>query len=607
MHKASKTHLQQQYEPGWLEKYFSRHSGVAPASPLDVAEMSHYMENIRQLLPAWFVLFCMYVWLVHPVVSKPQLITGVSLYIAFVAWQFLMLWKYRLQDEDRRALNLILWNRFGMLVSLVNGFALGAVSFLYMPDLPVFPRFLLTWVIVVSGAIAAVSIAVNGPSLSTFLLSTHVLAGLAWLRSDASEYWPVFLSLLLVVWIYDRVGQRHLRGLRERLDYARELAGANRLLEQSNISKTRLIVEASHDLRQPVHALGLMLDRIDVREPPVKIKRRLGEAQSCVDTISDMLVDLLDLSRLERGEYPVDLKPVDLGATLRDLETAFKPMAQRKGLHWVIASTSVWVMTDPAILRRIMNNLISNAIKYTHKGGVSITCRIGTDHVMIRVRDSDVGMAPDKIRTIFSEYVRLNDASQEPGYGIGLAVVKRMITLLGHRLRVTSSEGKGSEFALTLPTTAPGAKDETRAFVVSLPVEYPFQGKLIIIIENDDQLRNSTVEVLAAMGAEVLAGTDIDMILGQAMGIGQQPDLIISDMHLDGQMNGLEVITRFREAYPGSMLPAILLTGDLSSQLEAQAHAMDVHIAHKPVRPSRFRELMAHAIAGQHTTEIMRY
>ncbi|RYX93629.1 MAG: hybrid sensor histidine kinase/response regulator [Comamonadaceae bacterium] len=604
MRQASQPKTRPTQTYGFIARHIFPVSRFTP-NQLDVAEMSHYMENIRQLLPAWFVLFCMCVWLIQPMLSRQQLLTGAGLYILFFAWQLAMLWHYRRQDERTQSSQMLMWNYFGMLISVAHGFTLGVVAFMYMPDLPVFPRFLLTWVVVVSGAIAAVSSAVNGSSLSTYLLSTHVLAGLAWLRADAYEYWPVFVSLLLVIWIYDRVGQRHLRGLRERLDYARDLAGANRLLEQSNISKTRLIVEASHDLRQPVHALGLMLDRIDVNESPSKIKRRLTEAQSCVDTISDMLIDLLDLSRLEKGEYPVDLKPVDLGATLRDLEIAFQPMAQRKGLHWVIASTSVWVMTDPAILRRIMNNLISNAIKYTHKGGVSITCRAaGNDMVMVRVRDSGVGMAPDKIRTIFSEYVRLDDASQEPGYGIGLAVVKRMITLLGHRLRVTSSEGKGSEFSLSLPTTEAGAQDELRAFVGTLPIEYPFQGKLIIIIENDDQLRNSTVEVLAAMGAEVVGGTDIDTILESSTAAGKKPDLIISDMHLDGQMTGLEVISQFRQAYFGHVLPAILLTGDLSSQLEAQANAMDVYVAHKPVRPSRFREMMTMAIAGKRVSDI---
>ncbi|MDO9403243.1 MAG: hybrid sensor histidine kinase/response regulator [Polaromonas sp.] len=579
-----------------------------PAEPgyqLVLAEMNHFMGNIRQMLPAWFILFCMYVWVLHRSFPASGVLAGMGLYLLFFGWQILMLWRYRQHDRARRARMLKKWRRFGTVISMTNGFSLGALAFLCIPELPVFERFLLTWVVVISGAIAAVSVTVNGPSLRVFLLSTHVLAGFGWLRADAEEYWPVFLSLLLVVWIYDRVGLRHLRGVRERVDHARALAAANRLLEQSNVSKTRLIVEASHDLRQPVHALGLMLDRIDVREPPAQLKRRLGEVQSCVDTISDMLIDLLDLSRLEKGEYMVDLRPVDLGATLRDLETAFQPMAQRKGLHWVVASPPVWVMTDPSMLRRIMNNLISNAIKYTHQGGISITCRVSADSVKVRIRDSGVGIPADKLHTIFSEYVRLDDASQEPGYGIGLAVVKRMVSLLNHRLRVASDPGKGSEFTLSLPITEAGREIDPWGSADSLPADYPFQGKLIIIIENDDQLRNSTVELLAAMGAEVLAGTDIDMLLGQAMSLHHRPDLVMSDMHLDGRMDGLEVIGRFRAAYPTPLLPAILLTGDLSSQLEAQAHALDVHVAHKPVRPSRFRKLMARAIAGQRITEIM--
>ncbi|RYG09842.1 MAG: HAMP domain-containing histidine kinase, partial [Burkholderiales bacterium] len=427
---------------------FSASLTGANHSPFDVAELNHFMGNIRQLLPAWLVLFCMSVWIVHHEFPARQMAAGAALYLAFFAWQFWMLWRYRRQSRARRQRHLVRWHRFGTAVSLAHGLSLGVLAFFAMPGLPLFQRFLLTWVVVVSGAIAAVSVAANGPSLRIFLLSTHVLAGFGWHGAHANEFWPVFLSLLLVVWIYDRVGQRHLRGLHERLDHARELAAANSLLEASNISKTRLIVEASHDLRQPVHALGLMLDRIDVTEPPAKLKCRLVEVQSCVDTISDMLVDLLDLSRLEQGEYMVSLQPVDLRATLQDLDTAFQPMAQRKGLTWTVTSAPVWVMTDPSMLRRIMNNLISNAIKYTHDGGISITCRTSPTSVKVRIRDSGVGIPADKMRTIFSEYVRLDDASQEPGYGIGLAVVKRMIKLLHHRLRVASEPGKGSEFTL---------------------------------------------------------------------------------------------------------------------------------------------------------------
>ncbi len=575
-----------------------------PVQRVDLAEIDAYVANLRSLLMPMILVALASIYLARFAASQATFIIWGVLYVALAIWRGVIFALYSQEDDYTRGNNLPVWRRRMQRLSVCHAGLWGVFVLDTLPHLPLFHQFMVTWIIVVYGAVASVALPAGAISLRWYLGITLGSTAGAWLMSESRDGWMVSFSLLLIGLMYIYIGRRHFRDVRKRLHNASKLESANQFLEASNISKTRLIVEASHDLRQPVHALGMMLDRIDVDASRKTLVRRLHEVQTCVDTVSDMLIDLLDLSRLESGEFVVDLQPVNIGKLLRDLDLAYGPVAKRKNLIWIVSRSSAWVLTDPTMLKRVLNNLISNAIKYTPEGSVGVSCRYDQGKVQIRVTDTGTGIPPDQLDSIFGEYVRLDDARREPGYGIGLAVVKRMLDLLGHQLSVTSTLGKGSRFALELPRVEgveiPEAEEPP---IWTNPV--PWSGRLIVFIENDAQLRASTAEALVAYGAYVIAASSVQEAMADPALVHKRPDLIISDMHLGIEQDGLASIEEMRREYPAFPLPAILLTGDLNPELQAQARFAEVRIVYKPVRPSRLREIVANALMDASITEPM--
>jgi len=559
-----------------------------------LTEVDYHIADLSGILiPLMFTLVWAG-WLVHQVVPLGMLIGWLSAFLMVVFFREIGLRRFASQNEATRLRDLRKWlTRLGVF-SAISGALWGLFAWVAIPtpELPLLSKVLVTFILVAYGALAAISIIPT----DTFFLRLNLVvsigpAVIAWIKvgGDDTQWMAIVMGLLILV--YEGIGRRQLNNMRDRLRFATELARTNVLLEESNISRTRLLVEASHDLRQPVHALGMMLDRVKVSSSREELERRLNDMQVCVDTVADMLSNALDLSRLESGEYAANLQPVDLGRLLQEIDKVYRPLAQRKGLALIISRSSAWVVSDPVMLRRVLNNLISNAVKYTFVGCVGISCRIGVDRVRIKISDTGIGIPSDKWGMIFNEYVRLNDGRDEPGYGLGLAVVSRMVALLGHRLEMRSTVGKGSQFKLLLRRTqAPVAQPFSSSISESEEHRVDLRGKVILFIEDDDLLRRSTAEVLAADGARVVANSDVNKALKDPIFFQQAPDIVISDMHLGGDMDGLAVIETVRKKYPAILLPAILLTGDLRVNLQVEADAMDVRIVYKPARPSGLRQ-----------------
>lgn len=588
------------------------HSDRTVKSPLEGSrsrpthlERDENLARVAPFLGLWLIAFVAVEWHFEIYLSSYFWIVWSVSYLAVFSIRVFVVWLllYRAEVASLRLWRRALFTSLGLL-NIVHGAFWGLFAWLVIPMVPLYEQMLLSWMLVLAGAVAAVTMPTRTLHLRLYLLMTLVPTSAAWSFLGGTANQSVAASLILLAVIYDRLGVRQADDASDRKLHAQKLTQANELLEKSNVSKTRLIVEASHDLRQPVHAMGMMLDRLDPHGPREELGRRLHEIQFCMNTVSDMLIDLLDLSKLETGEYVVDLQAVDIGALLKGLDKTYGPMAQRKGLQWVVSECSVCVLSDPAMLKRILNNLISNAIKYTASGSVGMTCRVSTAGVQLRISDTGSGIPSQQLDLIFQEYVRLDDASQEPGYGIGLSVVRRMVDLLGHTLEVKSRVGHGSQFSVTLPEVEmPDHLVQDKWLKPDLNV-HSLTGYLVLFVENDLQLLTSTAEVLSAWGADVRTAASLEEAMAEHES-DRIPDLIISDMHLGGRADGLATIEALREKYgrtPES-LPAILLTGDLKPALQAEARSLEIRIAYKPVRPSRLRELVAGAVSGQRMTE----
>jgi Na+/proline symporter/signal transduction histidine kinase/CheY-like chemotaxis protein len=365
--------------------------------------------------------------------------------------------------------------------------------------------------------------------------------------------------------------------------------------EAANLGKTRFIAAASHDLLQPLHAARLftaaMIDRDPRNDLGGKIDASLGAVESLLDA-------LLDISKLDAGAFKPEKRPFALQPLFESLATAFAPTAARHGVELVVVPTRTFVDTDPAFLRRILQNLLSNALRYGRVEGrparVLLGCRRVGGLLRIEVRDNGPGIARDKQAVIFDEFVRLQPEDEGPreerGLGLGLAIVDRIARMLDLPVALASAPGKGSTFSVTVPRVAA---------VVTAPVAPPVQQSLpsieaesfVLCLDNEARVREAMAALLGGWGCNVATAATPAEALEAVARAGRLPDLVLADLHLDEGADGLEAVVALREAW-GRTVPAALVTADRDPTLRLRARAQQVELLHKPVKPASLRALL---------------
>lgn len=490
------------------------------------------------------------------------------------------------------------------LILFISAILWNSITFLLSSKLSPHFQFAVTLVSVGLGALV-IFLGISNRARRQFLLvAILIFPILPWLlRTDLGSL-AIGATVAGIGLLYERIGAALAQSVRRQVRYAQVAKKAVQSVKATKNERPRLIAHACHDLHQPVHTLEMMLDCIDVYAPPDEIAARLREVDVAIQTLSDMITDILDLARLEEGHYAIELQPVSIWHVLRETDQLYGWLARRKGLEWVISPSRVWVQCDPGMLRRVINNLVSNAIKYTMKGSVGISCTSEKGTVKLKISDTGIGIPADQIDLAFKDYVRLEGANHEAGHGIGLSVVRRMLDLLGRRLKVESIVGVGSRFTIELPQVQ-RHNDIVDEPSLAFSGVRSWENALIVYVENDDQMRVSTAEMLTSWGANVIAAGNVKSALEDPILQSRTPSLVISDMHLGLNIDGLGVIAEFRKRYPQPLLPAILLTGDVQPGLQEVARGLDVRMGYKPLRPAKLRELISSALAGQMITEPM--
>lgn len=368
-----------------------------------------------------------------------------------------------------------------------------------------------------------------------------------------------------------------------------ELAERNKDLEQRSASRIRLLAAACHDLRQPAHALGMQTELgDDAHRDPATFATWLQSVRRSTASLADMLDSLMDLGRLDGGHYTPLLSDISLPELMQDLTLHFSGLASRKGLTLDVAPADGHVVSDHHLLRRILFNLVSNAIKYTDAGGVQVTTHRHGDQVTLTVRDTGPGIPPDKVDDVFRDYVRLNPGKAAEGLGIGLSIVRRGAELLGHGLTMTSPAGGGTLVTLSLPWTDATPAADTPAPALAKTASRP---GLVALMEDDVEVRDAMAALLRRWGHVVCAGQDAQDLAAQLTRGHQRPDLVITDFHL-ATTNGLDELDRLRRMLASPELPALLVTGNLDSDLAARAAAAGVAVAHKPLAPGKLATLV---------------
>ncbi len=370
----------------------------------------------------------------------------------------------------------------------------------------------------------------------------------------------------------------------------RELAQAKAEAEKANLDKTRFIAAASHDILQPLNAARLFTSTlVEQSQGQDPLARNIDAS---LESVEEILTALLDISRFDAGARKPEYSEFPIDDILLPLAREFAPLAESKGLRLRVVPCGLWVRSDRRLLRRALQNLVSNAIKYTRSGKVLIGCRRSGNAVRLEVHDTGPGIPEDKRELIFREFERLrDDAGREPGLGLGLSIVERISRVLGHALDLRSRVGHGTVFSITVPRARAGGGEKRAVDEEHVPQsEKTAQPATVLVVDNEPAILEGMSKLLGGWGCEVIrasTGAQAAAALREREGdIG----LVIADYHLDDE-DGLGVIETLR-ALAGWPLPAILITADRSREVQESARSHDVTYLRKPVKPAALRAVM---------------
>ncbi|HWJ99507.1 MAG TPA: hybrid sensor histidine kinase/response regulator [Xanthobacteraceae bacterium] len=370
-----------------------------------------------------------------------------------------------------------------------------------------------------------------------------------------------------------------------------ELGRAKAAADRANLSKTRFLAAASHDILQPLNAARLYATSLVERERGGEKSRLAGNVDASLEAVEEILAALLDISRLDTGSMHAEFSNIRIDEVFSQLEVEFTPIAQEKGLRLIFMPCSLTVRTDRRLLRRLLQNLVANAIKYTPRGRVLVGCRrLKNGRLRVDVIDSGMGIPENKQTIIFQEFQRLDQGAQAArGLGLGLSIVERLGRVLNHEIGLRSSPGAGSTFSVTIPTApavirAEAARGPESRQAISLETVE------VMCIENDTRVLEGMKTLLSGWGCRVTAAPGLAIAM-RALKEGARPDVLLVDYHLD-EGTGIEAVKVLR-AKVGSDLPAALVTAERSPQVRDEARAAEIQVLYKPLKPAMLRAFIA--------------
>ena len=500
------------------------------------------------------------------------------------------------------------WAAYWAVGSGISGLIWGASSLLvWIPDSPLHQTLLIVTVFAAT-AVAVPLIASHRPSFYVFVIPTllPVIARNAW-EGDPLHLVLAFIALCTMLGILS-VGRNYndllIQALRNRFTnealaaqlHEQNLAldEARRIAEEANRSKTQFFAAASHDLRQPLHAMGLFATALaeKVHEPPVA--DMVNSINMSVQALEGLFNELLDISKIDAGVVKPQLARFAVGPLLERLRNDFAPLAKEKGLSLRIRASRCGVESDPVLLERILRNLVSNALRYTERGGVLLACRPRGGRVLIQVWDTGVGIPEEMRGRIFDEFFQLGNPARTGGrgMGLGLSIVRRLCALLDYSVSVQSRRGRGSLFSFTVPAAAVDARLVASDAAASAPAG-DVRGRLFVVIDDDASIVQGMTALLTGWGAEVIGSEDGKDVVEAVHRAGRLPDMIIADYRLREDIDGMQVIATLREALDPE-IPATLITGSTTPETIAVAAKHGVDMLLKPVLAQDLKALITH-------------
>jgi len=360
--------------------------------------------------------------------------------------------------------------------------------------------------------------------------------------------------------------------------------------ENANREKSRFLAAASHDLRQPMHAIGLFIHALATHELDDETRKLVDNIRLSSASLEELFDSLLDISRLDAGTLKADLQVFSLGKLLRQIAEEFTPEATAKGVSLCLFDCNARVYSDETMLGRILRNAVSNAVRYTETGGVLIGWRRRGRNIRIEVYDTGTGIPEKELARVYDEFYRLsgNQRQQQQGLGLGLSIIKRLAEILHHPCQLSSELGRGTVFSVSVPE----AHSNEVATGSGSASQGDLTGTRMLIIEDDPAIIASMRELVSIWGCTVMTATSMETALDQIEAEDILPDIIVSDYHLQSGQDGIEVVNAIRTRV-GEAIPALILTGDTSRASFEKARENGLPLLHKPLAPARLRSVVS--------------
>jgi len=591
---------------------------LAPASAIgeEVQSAFEYMPaTLAGMVAAVGVVLLLFWALVPPHLLVPWLGAFGALWLLRLG----MLRRYR-GALSKGAVDWLAWRRIWNITTIVSGALWGLTPWIFYGRGNAIQQTGLI-IVIYSYCIAAVPVLSNQPRVYFGFASLCFIPMILRIASEGDVYsLQLAGELLLIVSLttllarsYRQALQRvtelklqadgllaQLRVEKRLADVARQEAEAARHdAEVANRAKTQFFAAASHDLRQPLHAMGLFAEALRQRVHEPAVAQLVNSINESVDALEGLFSELLDITRIDSGGVEVRSEDFELGDILRKVRLHFEPTAFEKGLSLRLRGGRCAVRADPLLVERMVRNLVANAIRYTEDGSVLVSCRRRAGRVLLEIWDTGVGIAESDCSRVFEEFYQVQrdreaSAEQRKGLGLGLAIVMRLARLMDTPLSLRSSVGRGSVFSITLPLgTTPRTMPTPQMH--KGPVDITLAGRLVVIVEDEPAVREGLAVLLAGWGASLATLDSVaaaERWARNSDSAAAVPALAIVDYRLEQGRTGIDAIAALRMRF-GAALPVIVVTGSTTTGHEPEAQAHDFHVLIKPVLPNKLRAMIS--------------
>jgi signal transduction histidine kinase/CheY-like chemotaxis protein len=594
----------------------------APPSPATSEQIDGYddlvrAEQVRLLYEGLLVsttgstagalVIVLVLWQVAP---RTAMLAWFAVMVANQAWRVWLYAAYR-RKGSLAAHEVRRWGLYWTIGSGLSGCIWGAASFLlFAADAPIAQAVL----IVLIFALTSAAVLLTGSYLPAFyafvlpalvpVVARNVMVGDAMHNALAGF---ALISAMAIVSFGRNYNLTLARSLRTRFHNERlaaqlarqnaELEQARRVAEEANRSKTQFFAAASHDLRQPLHAMGLFASALAEKVSDPAVNNLIASIVASVQALEALFNELLDISKIDSGVIKPDLHNFALIEVLDRLRDGFAAEAAARKLQLTVGSGDFVVFSDPLLLDRILRNLISNAIRYTPSGEVGVDLESAGDRMRITVRDSGIGIPEEHRQKVFDEFFQVANPGRtsKKGLGLGLAIVKRLCDLLGYTVQLYSPPGGGSRFSFEVPLGRPEAAPRRADDSPSLPLA-DLSGRLCVVVDDEAAIIEGMQTLLSGWGMKVVTSNSGDDVVAAVHDIGAMPDLLIVDYRLGAARNGIEVVQDLRRALDPE-IPAILISGSMTPDLAQHAGSAGLECILKPVTADVLRQRIQAVLA----------